>query len=288
MPKPVLLPYQIAPVPRDQARLTAGLLLPAREALMEYFQALRAQTDAALAPQMPIYGGKPYPLGRCQEITGHVVQHLQARLNAPVGPVDRLLRGFLRQGGVIRQVWGALRGRYFQNAIQAGGLYIDVSNDTVVPSKPKVEILPLEESGLLAVRDAGHFARVAEAYWQVGIYANHALPGLAPLLPMISWRPGAVPQLQAASDYMTELFRSDGFHQAEAWLADGPPPPAEVVAALLAISPAALHPSGGEDGRAQAIAACRDARRTGKARDMAWRNRLIADYISIPGGDYKV
>ena len=58
-------------------------------------------------------------------------------------PVERAIREFIGKGGAFRSVWGVLREQYFQNAIQLGGLYVDVSNDTVVVTKPKVEILPI-------------------------------------------------------------------------------------------------------------------------------------------------
>jgi len=273
-------------VTKDQARLTSKLLVPALDDLMGFLLAVRAETDAALAPRMPVYAGKPYPLGRCQEINADVLARLKVRLAAPADRGARALKGFIMNGGVVRPIWGALRGRYFQNALQVGGLYVDVSNDTVVPTKPKVEILPIAESGLEPVRDAAHFAEIAAAYWGVTVYANHAVPSLAPILPMLSWIPGTRPQLQAASDYMTELFRRDGFAAAEAWLTDGPAPPTEAVAAMRALCPPDLAADG--DGRAAAIAACRDARAQGLHRDMAWRNARIADYLRIPGGDCKI
>ncbi len=101
-----------------------------------------------------------------------------------------------------------LRDRYFQTALQFGGLYVDVSNDTVIVTKPKIEILPMEDSGLVAVSGAAHFSRIAETYWGVQVYANHALPSLAPMLPMIAVAKGKAPVLESTTRYMTELFVS--------------------------------------------------------------------------------
>ena len=52
-----------------QATLTRLCLTSISEVLMTYFLALRAETDEVLAPLLPPAGGKPYPYGRCEEIT---------------------------------------------------------------------------------------------------------------------------------------------------------------------------------------------------------------------------
>ncbi|MEL7969110.1 hypothetical protein AAG587_22330 [Vreelandella neptunia] len=65
---------------------------------------------------------------------------------------------FFRQGGLVRQVWGDLRGEYFQNALLVGGLYVDVANDIVDPRKPPGEILPFAEARLAPISDFHHFS----------------------------------------------------------------------------------------------------------------------------------
>jgi hypothetical protein len=40
---------------------------------------------------------------------------------------------------VLKKVFVLLKGRYFQNALQLGNLYVDVANDTVDTAKPKLE-----------------------------------------------------------------------------------------------------------------------------------------------------
>jgi hypothetical protein len=223
---PSLLPQQIAPVDKTQAELTDYCLSDSLDSIMDYFMALRAETDAFLAPKLPMAAGKAYPYGRCEEITRDFYERLAQRLRAPTHPIELKLHSFIAQGGIVRTVWGVLREEYFQNAIQFGGLYIDVSNDTVVATKPKIEILPIENSGLLAVKDLAHFQKIAVVYWGGEIYANHLVPSLAPLLPMISHSPGRLaPGLQSACDYMIGLMCRDAFQQSEAWLRDGPPPP---------------------------------------------------------------
>jgi hypothetical protein len=273
-----LLPQQIAPSTPAQAALTARWLEPLGQALFDHCRALRAETDAVLAAQLPDAAGKPYPYGRCEEITQHVHGRLQERLRKPTHPVEQALAGFVAEGGWLRSVWGVLREQYFQNALQMGTLYVDVSNDTVVVTKPPVEILPMEASGLVAVRDLAHFRQTAERYWGATLYANHLVPTLAPLLPIVSISPGKlVPGLQSACDFMIELMRRDDFHQAEAWLRDGPPPPPELRLPRL---PPDLRPWTA-DPRLESMQACQRARDAGAAHDRNWRIARVSDYLRL-------
>lgn len=283
----MLLPQQIVPVDATQHALTQACLsgdLDDLQALMAYFQALRRQVDQDLSPRLPPAAGKPYPYGRCEEITRAVQARLGERLRQPSHPVEQRLHTFIAQGGIVRTVWGVLREQYFQNALQLGSLYVDVSNDTVVVTKPPVEILPMADSGLVNVRDLAHFRQTAERYWNATLYANHLVPSLAPLLPLVSHSPGRLqPGLQSACDYMIGLMCDDGFVQAEAWLHDGPPPPPALAETLLAQTPADLRPLTA-NGRAEALAACQRARAAQAQRDERWRQARVLDYLRTTRG----
>jgi len=275
-----LLPQQIAPSTSAQAELTARWLTPLGDGLLAYCRALRAEIDAVLAPRLPAAAAKPYPYGRCEEITQHVHARLQERLRQPAHDVERALLGFIQAGGLVQSVWGVLREQYFQNALQMGTLYVDVSNDTVFVEKPPVEILPMDSSGLVPVRDLAHFRQTAERYWKATLYANHLVPTLAPLLPVVSVSPGRLlPGLQSACDYMIELMRRDGFRQAEDWLRDGPPPPPDLHLPRL---PADLQPWT-TDPRQEAVLACQRARAAGAATDPNWRVARVSDYLRLRG-----
>jgi len=280
---PPLLPQQIAPVDDRQSALTARHLGGDPAALYGYFMALREESDRALAG-LPPAGGKPYPYGRCEEITRDLFARLSQRLVQPAGPVERALRAFVEEGGVLQSVWGVLREQYFQNALQIGALYVDVSNDTVVVTKPKVEILPIEVSGLVPVRDLAHFRQTAERYWGATLYANHLAPTLAPLLPILSVSPGRLaPGLQSACDYMIGLMCRDRFRDAERWLETAPAPPAELAAACLAAIPADLRPLTGQP-QLEAVAACRRAREAACWADPDWRTARVLDYLRLMRG----
>jgi hypothetical protein len=280
MTTPSLLPQQIVPVDDRQAGLTARLLAGRTDEIEAYLLALRAEVDATLSVRLPFAAGKAYPYGRCEEITRELNARLSPRLRNPQAPMERLLHDFIAGGGAARTVWGVLRDQYFQNALQFGALYVDVSNDTVVVTKPKVEILPIESAGLVPVRDLAHFRQTAERYWGASVYANHLLPSLAPLLPLISVSPGRLrPGLQSACDYMIGLMCQDQFRQAEAWLATGPAPPPDLV---LAGTPADLMPWTA-DPRAEAVEACRRARSAACHTHVEWRKARVMDYLRSVG-----
>ncbi len=276
-----LLPQQIAPVSLEQAALTARFLTPAIPELMASFAHLRQQADSELQPRYPSANGKPYPLGRCDKIAHTVSRLLRQELGTAPSDGFVALAAFIRAGGMLRSIWGVLREQVFQNAFQLGGLYLDVANDTVDPCKPPIEILPMAESGMAAVADIAHFARIAESYWGAAIYANQVLPGLSPILPMISVLPGKAPRLQSACDYMIDLSRRNAFIDAERWLTSATPPPESVVIALRAQAPMQLLPENPGIGKNAALAACRAARDQRRHEDLAWRDARVIEYLAI-------
>ena len=202
--------------------MTERFLLPAVSSLEALFLALRAQLDPELSQAKPVKHGKTYPLGQCLEIS--------LAMKARLGQLDpsslkgtslqghAALTAFLRHGGRLRQVWGDLRGEYFQNAFLAGTLYIDVSNDTVVRTKPPVEILPLPDARFTPVEDYAHYARTASRYWGAHVFPNHVAPALAPYFPLITATPGGNVRFQACYDYMIALTERGEFRPGEAVL----------------------------------------------------------------------
>lgn len=267
-----LLPQEPAPVTRYDAALTRRFLLPSIGSVEALFSDIRRETDEAIGRSTPRKYGKPYPVGYCREITYDVLARLKDRMRKPQCRGGKAMKAFLNAGGSGRCIWGALRETYFQTALQFGSLYIDVANDTVTVTKPKVEILPLEDSGLKPITDAWHFARIATCYWQAELFANHALPSLAPIVPMIAVFPGKRVRLQSGSDYMMDLFRRDGFRSAEDWLKNGPAPPDGLIDAVRNWTPDDILAANRASGAAVAVEACRLARESGQAGSIAWRN----------------
>jgi hypothetical protein len=274
-----LLPQQPAPPDQKQKTLSAQYLLPLQDEILELLVDIRNSLDSHLSQQYPTTRGASYPVGRCKEISEAVREALVQRLRRPRKRAERALAEFVEQGGLLRPIWGALRGRYFQNATQIGTLYVDVSNDTVAIIKPKVEILPLENSGLEPVRDIAHFRHIVRLYWKAELFANLIAPNLAPILPMISVNQYGDAEFQSASNYMVALAMRDQFRDAEAWLATGPAPPAVVTEAFLNHLPEDLRCPLGTDERLAAVTACQTARREARYDDMEWRRSRLSDYF---------
>jgi hypothetical protein len=272
-----LLSQEPAPLCQRQVALTARHLLPIRKALFDHLMAIRLEIDRVLEPRCPPQMGKTYPLGRCLEISVVAFQELQRRIAEPSHPVEQALARFTSQGGIVKSIWGALRGRFFQNAMQFGALYVDVANDTVTITKPKVEIMPMAHSGMVAVRDVFHFAEIAGIYLGARVYPNIVAPSLAPLLPMIVEVPGYFPTLQSSGDYMAELLMRSGFVLSQAWLRTTPPPPPEIIARMAERVPPDLMAADARSGRQAALDACLAARSHGLANDRAWRMARMAD-----------
>jgi len=282
------LPQQpLDPTPSQQA-LTRRHLEPEAEAMAHLWRVARAAVDPPLAAAKPVKGGKPYPLGQCLEISQAVLRQLRLWLEPDAVPALpgkaagglARLRTFLAAGGELRLVWGVLRERYFQNAIQLGAWYVDVANDSVDPAKPPVEILPFANSGLVAVADFAHFARIARAYWGGAIYPNHLFPALAPWFPLISDVEGSGLRLQAGNDYMIALARRNGFAPARVALSEGTVPASVIqrIAAVLKPGELGFDPS---DGRVRALSRCDREQRIPAADATRHRDSAVARYLDL-------
>lgn len=261
-----LLPNQPAAAVGKQKALTEQHLLPALDALSAYLLALRTELDPLLSQQKPVKLGKRYPVGQCLEICKAMQAKWRSGTTQPL-PADAAqgraaFTAFNKAGGSVRQVWGDLRGDYFQNAFQFGDLYVDVANDTVTPTKPKIEILPFAESQLVAISDFRHYAQVASRYWQGEMVPNHILPTLAPYFPWVHIKPWGQGQLCDASDYMLALTTTQQFRPSEAILRDDPMPQALFTRLQEALKTSGLSSMATtpEQGRQAALTACQHYR----------------------------
>jgi hypothetical protein len=280
-----MLPQQpFDPSPQQQA-LTDRLLQPRQAALHAFWRRAREQADGELRARQPFKSGKAFPLGQCLEIAQGIFNSIEKWLRDPstlaLSPIEQQglnsLREFFAAGGQLRLVWGALRGQYFQNAMQLGALYVDVANDTVFRDKPPVEILPIQECGLEAIRDYFHFAEIAGKYWGGELYPNHLFPHLAPWFPWISVVPSTGIQLEAGNDYMIALTRQDSFRSALQVLEQSAPPAA--LAAVIAQLCADTDWGFSLDGRAAALACCTNLRLSPP--NAAQRDRAVRQFLVV-------
>lgn len=251
--------------PALQAALTTRYLLPVLAEVHACMLAVRLQLDPVLERQQPFKLCKPYPLGQCLEIAQAVEARLRSvdvsGLSTQAAAGLQAIRAFQRAGGAFRQVWGDLRGQYFQNAFQVGTLYVDVANDSVTPSKPKVEILSFNAARFVPVRDFVHFRRLATSYWGHEVFPNHVLPELAPHCPLIHVTASGSIQLHDATQYMLAMTRAQGFVPSEAVLSEAPMPVWLFERARELLQDAGYQPASSPgQGRTHALQQCRRQR----------------------------
>ena len=199
---------QIAQVNFKQVKLTKLHLLPRLKEIEVDMLRLRQSFDLSF-DRTQTKGGKPYPEGFCQEITLGVKNLLQQELETAKTPGMQAMRNFIAQGGLAKRIWGNLRNQYFQNAFQFGSLYVDVANDTVVVTKPKVEILPISKARMFPINDYDGYADLAEKYWKGQVYPNRVFPDLAVMFPMFLVTSDE--RIELHSNYQTILYRNMQF-----------------------------------------------------------------------------
>ncbi|MDN3559149.1 hypothetical protein [Vreelandella neptunia] len=269
-----------------QEALTTQWLLPVLGELKKLFIDLRHSLDPELVQARPYKQGKAYPLGQCLEISQAAFQRLPRLGTGTLQPAAarglQALMHFVRHGGCVRQVWGDLRGDYFQNALLVGTLYVDVANDTVDPTKPPVEILPFAHARLKPISDFVHFSRVAARYWQAQLYPNHILPGLAPYFPLVSVTQSGVVQFQSASNYMIALTEAGQFAPSETVL-KGNPMNASLFALLrnTLLATNASLPDAPDQGRVLALRTCLAAHNQQWHTSQQRRNSTVTTVIQV-------
>ena len=244
-----------------EKKLSDRFLLSEMASIEAFLYHLRSAVDEQLQSLQPFKAGKPYPLGQCLEITLAMQRRLKQINNLPLKGAPAVgraaLNRFLTRGGTMRQIWGDLRGEYFQNAFLIGTLYVDVSNDTVIASKPKIEILPFENACLSPIMDFEHFARLARKYWKAEVLPNCVLPRLAPYAPLICVFPDGSVQLHDTSKYMVNLTLRDAFIPSQTFLTRAPIDMVifqQLVACLKGTANAI--PNSPDEGRQLAVAQC--------------------------------
>ncbi|RVT48162.1 hypothetical protein EMM73_02390 [Rheinheimera sediminis] len=242
---------------------------------------LRLLVDLELVPRYPYLGTKTYPLGRCKEIRDAVFIKLQQQLPQATEPGLVLIRDQLQKGESLKKIWGALRGVYFQNAMAIGDWYLDVSNDTVNPNKPRIEVLPLASSGFAAVTSFEQFIAVARSYWEVDVYRNDICPALAPYMPLLYISKSGTCWLGEATDNMLAVATESEFAASERILLTLPTAPQQAVIGWKEVLSKIqqndfLHQQG------DAVAYCQSYRAQHYHQDSRIRDRAVLAYVSLP------
>ena len=187
---------RVQPIDDRQIELTERWIVPALPLLEAEFLAIRLEIDEAIRAHLAAHPDKAlhgdpqrYPKGYCLQITQRAMQTFLLRgLGAEPSEALQAVLAFGEAGGHVGRVWGILRDRYFQNAMQFGSHYFDVANDTVDVTKPKIEHMPMAESGFRNVDSLADFIRVGEPYWGSRFFPNLHFPRLAITHPLLQLR----------------------------------------------------------------------------------------------------
>ena len=247
--------------------------------LAEQLLNIRLGVDVELAPKLPVFHGKPYPLGRCREIRDSVYAKVHSGITDSSSPFASLFKAAWDRGIKFEKVWGDLRGEYFQNAIKFGDWYIDVANDTVDMQKPKIEILPWQDSGMRFIRDYNHFAEIARRYWQVTVYANTVFPKIAPILPLTIIYPDHSVSFAAANDFMINLTRSQCFQPSLDIASSLPATPKGVAMQLRHVVDPLQNPFLNSEG--DALTYINAAQSKALYKDLDFRNGCVQAFLSL-------
>ncbi|RBP85824.1 hypothetical protein EBI01_16570 [Marinomonas rhizomae] len=244
---------------------------------------LRLLADLELVPRYPYFGDKTYPLGRCKEIRDAVFILLQEKLPQSTDPGLVLIRDMLSKGAVLNKVWGSLRDEYFQNAMILGDWYLDVSNDTVNPNKPRVEVLPLTDSQFYHISSFEQFVKIARSYWKVEVYRNDICPALAPFMPLIYLNEDGTSWIGEANDDMLSMVMKSQFCSAESILSCLSTPPEAIVnkwkGALSQLNHNNFIHSQGDP-----LEFCKEYRVKQYHLDSVFRDRIVMAFLALPRG----
>ena len=225
--------YSIYPVDKKQRELTESILLPNQELIAQELLRIREDIDAKIKRLLrkqkhrtlahhrydpSIADPASYPKGYCTLIRDGVWNDLLDNLGNPTMPGIRTLRRFTKKGGVIKRISGIQRGIFFQNAIQAGSLYVDVANDTVDVSKPPIEVCSLAESEFENVDDLELCGDVLESYWQHAVFPNNFFPNIAPFYPIVTVAPDGTLEFPSLNRSIMAMNVLSEFQPAEDFL----------------------------------------------------------------------
>jgi hypothetical protein len=205
-----------------QDRVTRQRLIPAmgaiverlrlhRGAVDEEFLAKRAQASVDSSAVPGELRLSAYPVGFCLPIRDQVWERALG---------DPFVQEAIGRETVVRKIFVLLKGRYFQNAVQLGNLYIDVANDTVWPDKPKIEWAELERVPYENVDRWAPLAAVARRYLNVELYPNFLFPLAFPVAPFFAIRPSGRIDLFLVQDILLLKDLGDGMRRAKELLDD--------------------------------------------------------------------
>ncbi|MCX6733373.1 MAG: hypothetical protein NTX63_01010 [Candidatus Peregrinibacteria bacterium] len=222
--------YNTRPVDTKQQELTDRILVPRlgdierellglREAFDERMRAIFAEemsTDSLGHTDDPsIRQSSNYPIGYCDTIRNGVWNSIEAALRRGPEPGLAALQHFIEEGGHFKKVYGILSGKYFQNGMQAGTLWVDIANNTIDACDPPLKICKLEDSTFRNIDDFSVFGDVLESYWNHRVFPQRIFPILTPIYPIMHLSPSGKLQIGPSSEAVVLNGVLGGYRSAE-------------------------------------------------------------------------
>lgn len=181
------------PVDDRQKELTERYLMPYQEEIRHHFLQLRLSYDRYLYKNYRKVFNEAakinwfsYPVWACTLINRWVYNILMRWTYWSAWKLKRLFRPFLKKWGFIKKGYWIQHWMYFENAMQAWDMFIDVSNDTVDKKKDKVVVCSMVDSWIRNIMTFEEESEINESYQAQNVYPNNIIPSLAPLFPKIS------------------------------------------------------------------------------------------------------
>ena len=140
-----------------------------------------------IKPSLKRYGSElyeQYPIGKCGEIRS---LFMMLWLKGPVMyESQQMIRNYRQRGGKLKSIWGEVRAKYFQNAIQLGPWCFDPANNTVDEQLPTVKITHLfEDPEFRNIDSLETYSKIKATYHQHIAFPNVYFPNLMPCFPLI-------------------------------------------------------------------------------------------------------
>ena len=174
---------------QEQKLLTKKYVIQSITKLMDLATRARDEFDTEFlkdsakdkkASTTSIYGeidAKNYPTGYCREISDAVYEKLCS---------TELVANLIKNGVIFKRVYVILKNKYFQNAIQCGDYFVDISNDTIDPSKDRIYYSNIEDLSYSNFDNYEHYCEIAETYLNIRFYPNTSMPSIYNYYPVVA------------------------------------------------------------------------------------------------------
>lgn len=180
--KKYLLPY-LSDIERELKIFRASC---DQDFIQEYFDHSEKLDQEEADQPKALRSLKRYPLGFCRDIRDRVLEDIHVNAYEADMPGCQAIHAFQEAGGILKNIY-VIRDQCFQNAIQAGALYIDAANDTAKLNDPALHIDFVETAKIRNISDYEDYAKITELYQGYKVYPNNIFnfPFLSDLFPII-------------------------------------------------------------------------------------------------------